>query len=413
MTIQPHALLTHDNTMPVINKFRSIGASKIKNNRQAVIALDHDVQNKSEANLKKYRLIEEFAKRQEVDFFRAGSGIGHQIMVEKGYAFPGTLVVASDSHSNHYGGCGALGTPVVRTDAVSIWTTQSTWWQVPPVAKVTLTGTLPLGVTGKDVIIALCGLFNQDEVLNHAIEFVGSEETMKSIPIDTRLTIANMTTEWGALSGLFPIDDNLQDWLRYKATESALYESSDLGDNTLIPPRFSHQRIDELFGHPPRADPGAQYAKSLYIDISTLTPYVSGPNSVKIVTPLDELAHQNIKVDKAYLVSCTNSRASDLAAAAKVFRDAAQIDGGAVPRVDPGVTLYVSAASSYEQLAAERAGDWQVLLEAGAIPLPPACNACIGMVKSLFEFIFLEITRRLTILGHWNTRGWRSWHIRV
>ena len=72
---------------------------------------------------------------------------------------------------------------------------------MPNIVKFTFTGVLPQGVTGKDVIIALCGLFNQDEVLNHAIEFSGSEQTLRSIPIDDRLTIANMTTEWGALTG--------------------------------------------------------------------------------------------------------------------------------------------------------------------------------------------------------------------
>lgn len=123
-------------------------------------------------------------------------------MVEEGYAWPGTLVVASDSHTNMYGGVACLGTPVVRTDAASIWATGRTWWQIPPIAKVNLLGTLPYGVTGKDVIVALCGLFNKDEVLNHAIEFSGSEETLRSLPIDDRLTIANMTTEWGALTGL-------------------------------------------------------------------------------------------------------------------------------------------------------------------------------------------------------------------
>lgn len=90
---------------------------------------------------------------------------------------------------------------MVRTDAASIWSTERTWWQIPPVAKITFTGLLPPGVTGKDVIVALCGLFNKDEVLNHAIEFAGSEQTMRSIPIDDRLTISNMTTEHGALSG--------------------------------------------------------------------------------------------------------------------------------------------------------------------------------------------------------------------
>lgn len=94
---------------------------------------------------------------------------------------------------------------------------------MPPVAKVTFTGTLPKGTTGKDVIVALCGLFKDDDVLNHAIEFTGSEETMRSLPVDDRLTIANMTTEWGALSGLFPIDSILQAWLRSKATEYALF----------------------------------------------------------------------------------------------------------------------------------------------------------------------------------------------
>lgn len=127
-------------------------------------------------------------------------------MVEEGYAFPGTMTVASDSHSNMYGGVGCLGTPVVRTDAAAIWATGRTWWKIPPIAKVQFTGTLPPGVTGKDVIIALSGLFNQDEVLNYAIEFTGSEETMQSLSVDTRLTIANMTTEWGALTGyrLYP-----------------------------------------------------------------------------------------------------------------------------------------------------------------------------------------------------------------
>ena len=77
---------------------------------------------------------------------------------------PGTMVVASDSHSNMYGGIGALGTPVVRTDAAAIWATGSTWWIVPPVARVTFSGRLQPGVSGKDVIVTLCGLFNKDEV---------------------------------------------------------------------------------------------------------------------------------------------------------------------------------------------------------------------------------------------------------
>jgi aconitase A len=103
-----------------------------------------------------------------------------------------------------------LGTPVVRTDAASIWATGRTWWQIPPIAKVTLTGVLPKGVTGKDVIVALCGLFNNDDVLNHAIEFTGSEQTMRSLPIDDRLAIANVSSLLKQMSRrlIYMPDDN-------------------------------------------------------------------------------------------------------------------------------------------------------------------------------------------------------------
>ena len=384
VTLSPHRCMTHDNSWPVALKFMSIGASKIHDKKQIVMTLDHDVQNKSESNLKKYRQIEEFAKRQGVDFYPAGRGIGHQIMVEEGYAWPGTLAVASDSHTNMYGGIGCLGTPVVRTDAASIWATGRTWWQIPPIARVTFTGELPKGVTGKDVIVALCGLFSKDEVLNHAIEFTGSERSLQSLPVDDRLTIANMTTEWGALTGLFPIDSVLERWLRYKATVAAMYQDNDL-TRSATHTRFDHNRLNGLFANPLQADKGAKYAKYLYLDLSSLAPYVSGPNSVKVATPLNELEDQNIKINKAYLVSCTNSRASDLAAAAKVFKDAAAENGGVIPRIADNVNFYIAAASLPEQRSAEASGDWQAMLDAGAKPLPAGCGPCIGLGTGLLE----------------------------
>lgn len=384
VTLSPHHCMTHDNSWPVATKFMSIGASKIHDPQQVVMTLDHDVQNKSEKNLKKYEQIEGFAKKQGVDFYPAGRGIGHQIMVEEGYAWPGTMAVASDSHSNMYGGVACLGTPVVRTDAASIWATGRTWWQIPPIAKVTFTGILPEGVTGKDVIVALCGLFNNDEVLNHAIEFTGSTFTMRSLPVDDRLAIANMTTEWGALSGLFPIDDVLKAWLRYKATEASMYKAPS-PTASLTSTRLNHERLDQLFAEPLSADKGASYAKELFLDLSTLSPYVSGPNSVKVATPLAELEQQDIKVNRAYLVSCTNSRRSDIAAAARVFKEAAQLNGGTTPKIADGVNFYIAAASLPEQQAAEEQGDWQALLEAGAQPLPSGCGPCIGLGTGLLE----------------------------
>lgn len=176
----------------------------------------------------------------------------------------------------------------------------------------------------------------------------------------------------GALSGLFPIDGVLEKWLRYKATETALHRSSELSD-ALDFKRFSHERVDDLFAHQLSADKGAKYAKYLHMNLSTLSPYVSGPNSVKVSTPVEELAARNIKIDKAYLVSCTNSRASDLAAAAKVFKDAVK-ETGRPAHIADGVEFYIAAASMPEQLAAEEAGDWQAMLDAGAKALPSGCG---------------------------------------
>lgn len=377
LSIKPAYVMTHDNTGAVIPKFKSIGATKLFNPRQVVHTLDHNVQDTSEKNLEKYRKIEEFSKSMGADFYPAGRGIGHQIMCEEGYAWPGTMVVASDSHSNMYGGLGCLGTPIVRTDAAAIWATGRTWWQVPPIAKVELKGSLRKGVTGKDVIIALCGYFNNDEVLNHAIEFVGNG--IRYLTIDERLAIANMTTEWGALAGVFPIDLATILWLKkrekfieHRGLEGVYSDADGNGQH----PRINHKRIEELEHNLLHADEDAFYAKELSIDLSTIEPFVSGPNTVKTYAAVSELKEKNIKINKAYLVSCVNSRVDDIAEAAAVVKG---------KKIADHVKFYIAAASSEVQKEAERYGYWQSLLEAGAIPLPPGCGPCIGLGTGLLE----------------------------
>jgi homoaconitate hydratase len=161
VTVRPKHVMTHDNTGAVLPKFRAIGAERVSDPTQPVFTLDHNVQDRSEANLAKYAAIEAFASSQGIVFHPAGAGIGHQLMIENGFVHPGALVVASDSHSNMYGAMAAVGTPVVRTDAAAIWATGVTWWQVPRTVRVVLEGELEPGVTGKDVIITLCGLYNR------------------------------------------------------------------------------------------------------------------------------------------------------------------------------------------------------------------------------------------------------------
>ncbi|MCF8432672.1 MAG: homoaconitase, partial [Melioribacteraceae bacterium] len=292
------------------------------------------------------------------------------IMCEEGYAWPGTMVVASDSHSNMYGGLGVLGTPIVRTDAASIWATGKTWWQIPPTVKVELKGKLNTGVKGKDVIIALCGFFNNDEVLNHAIEFCG--DGVDYLSVDQRLTIANMTTEWGALVGLFPIDFRTITWLENRISD--LERKDERGTN----PRLTHDKLatlkTQMFDLVPDKD--AFYSKELSIDLSSIEPHVSGPNSVKVMSPISALRDQKLKVNKAYLVSCVNSRFEDIKEAADILK---------YKKISKNVKFYIAAASSEVQKRAENEGDWQVLLDAGAIALPPGCGPCIGLGTGLLE----------------------------
>ncbi|AFN75450.1 homoaconitase [Melioribacter roseus P3M-2] len=379
ITIRPAYVMTHDNTGAVIPKFKSIGATKLANPRQVVITLDHDIQNKDEKNLNKYKRIEEFAKEMGADFYPAGRGIGHQIMVEEGYAFPGSMVVASDSHSNMYGGIGCLGTPIVRTDAASIWATGKTWWQVPQTVKVVLTGSLSEGVTGKDVIIALCGYFNNDEVLNCAVEFSG--DGINCLSVDQRLSIANMTTEWGAVAGLFPVDDITLEWIERRidyiekrGPEGVPSDADGNGKN----PRLNRERLNELKENLNnlKPDTDAFYAKELTIDLSSIEPVVSGPNSVKKYALVSELTKKKVKIDKAYLVSCVNSRLEDIEQAAKIVKG---------KKIAPHVKFYIAAASSEVQKESEARGYWQDLIEAGAIPLPPGCGPCIGLGAGLLE----------------------------
>ncbi|ODN76173.1 homoaconitase, mitochondrial [Cryptococcus amylolentus CBS 6039] len=376
--IKPEHVMTHDNTGPVISKFLSLKCSKLDNPRQPVYTLDHDVQNKSDVNQNKYKKIEAFAKEHGVDFYPAGRGIGHQIVVEEGYAWPGKMVVASDSHSNHYGGVGCLGTAIVRTDAAGIWATGKFWWQIPRIVQVSLDGKLSPGVTGKDVIVALAGLFNKDEVLNAAIEFTGSG--VEHLSIDERLTIANMTTEWGAVSGVFPVDGKLEEWYKSNIRKAELRKFIQPTVPSALEseghPRLNSARLADAIANRAVADEGAQYAARLSLDLSTLVPHVSGPNSVKVATALPKLLDPPIPIHKAYLVSCTNSRASDLAAAAAVLRG---------KKVAPGVEFYIAAASSRVQEDAEEAGDWQVLVDAGAKTLPAGCGPCIGLGVGLLE----------------------------
>jgi homoaconitate hydratase len=285
-------------------------------------------------------------------------------MFENLYVVPGSFVVASDSHSNMYGAIGALGTPVVRTDAAAVWAGGEFWWQIPRTVQVVLEGSLPAGATGKDVIITLCGRYNRGEVLNAAVEFAGPGA--ESLTFEERMSISNMTTEWGALVGWFPVDETTLDYVRHRM---GILRARGIE-------RVTDDQVRAWGEDPPRPDPDASYAARIRLDLSSVTPHVSGPDTVQVMTSVAELERRKIEIQKAYLISCVNARTPDLEAAARVLRG---------KRVAPGVSLYIAAASKEVQDDAEGTGAWRTMLDAGAVPLPPGCGPCIGLGAGLLE----------------------------
>ena len=369
--------MTHDNTGAVIPKFKQIGATS---DRRSGAAGLRDRSRHPE------RHAEEPGQVRQDRSVRAGAR--HRFLSGRHRHLSSGDGRAGLRRPRRHGGGqrfaleslrrgGGLGTPVVRTDAASIWATGVTWWQVPPVAKVVLKGTLSPGVIGKDVIIALCGLFNKDEVLNHAVEFVG--DGVANLSMSARMTIANMTTEWGALAGVFPFDEVTVNYLRSRVAEF----TNPKRPGTRGPKSrsgYTDADIDAWWKNRSElsADADAQYAIELELDLATVVPHVSGPNEVKTMVSLPEMERKQVAIQKAYLMSCVNARFEDLHDAAEVVR----AKGG---HVADGVEFYLAAASAEVQARSESTGDWQTLIDAGAIPLPPGCGTCIGLGRGLVQ----------------------------
>jgi len=214
-------------------------------------------------------------------------------------------------------------------------------------------------------------------VLNHAVEFVG--DGLTNLAMSARMTIANMTTEWGALAGVFPFDEVTVNYLRSRVPEFT---------NPKRPGKrgpksrsgYTNTNIDEWWNNRTEfgADADANYAIELELDLATVVPHVSGPNEVKTMVSLPEMERKRVPIQKAYLLSCVNARFEDLHDAAEVIRTR----GG---HVADGVEFYLAPASAEVQARSQSNGDWQTLVEAGAIPLPPGCGACIGLGRGLVE----------------------------
>ena len=331
--------MSHDNAALVSKVFNEIGVKKVWNRDKIVIILDHRVPANNIKAAEAHKKIREFIRDQGIRYFYdAGEGICHQVMIEKGHARPGMLVVGTDSHTTTYGAIGAFSTGIGATEMAAVWATGKLWLKVPETIKINITGDPPNLITSKDIILYIVGEIRSDGANYKAMEFYG--ETIDKMSIESRLTISNQSMEAGAKAAIIPPDEKTIEYVKSRTKEPF-----------------------EII----RSDDDANYEKTLSFDVSNLEPMVACPHTVDNVKPVREVA--GLSIDQAVLGSCTNGRLEDLELAAKI------IDG---KNIHKDVRLIVVPASREIYLKAIEKGVIQKLVKAGAIIINPGCGPCLG-----------------------------------
>lgn len=312
-----------------------------------------------------FNFLQTVSSRYGIGFWKPGSGIIHQVILEN-YAFPGGLIIGTDSHTPNAGGLGMLAVGVGGSDASDVMAGLP--WEVknPKIVGVKLTGKLTGWTSPKDVILKLCGLMTVKGGTNKIIEYFGPG--CESISCTGKATITNMGAELGATCSVFPYDGRMREYL--VATRRA-----DLA-------KLADQNKDLLSADPEIADnPHKYYDEVIEIDLSTLEPQIVGPHSPDAARPISEMkkaAQENnwpTQLSAALIGSCTNSSYEDIGRAASVARQALSV-GVKMPQ-----HFLVSPGSALIKATIERDGLMKVFNEVGATVLANACGPCIGQWK--------------------------------
>lgn len=331
-------VMVNDVTGPIaFRQYESLGTDTMYKDRMVLIP-DHYVPAKDVVSAEQAKEMRDFAaKHQLPHYYEIGrSGVCHQLMVEEGFAAPGRLIVGADSHTCTYGALNALSTGIGSTEAAAVFATGKLWFKVPETIKVVVKGRFNRNVGGKDLILKIITDIGVDGANYKAFEFHGD---VSSISVPDRLAISNMAIEAGGKAGIFPCDDLTREYIKDSV-------------------RGEYEAVD--------ADDDAVYCRALEYDLSELEPFVSYPSLPSNGRPVREA---DVRIDQAYLGSCTNGRIEDMRIGAEIVRGR---------HVAPGVRMIVVPASQkvMKQMADE--GLIDVFLEAGAFVSGPTCGACLG-----------------------------------
>lgn len=341
VTVKPDHLLTHDNTAPIIQKINpELEKYGIYGNSLPIIVLDHVIPAATEKIANNHKKIREFVEKFKIKhFFDIGYGVCHQIVVEKGLALPGKIILGSDSHTCSYGAIGAFSSGIDRTEAASLLLTGETWLKVPKSIKITLEGKLQQSVTAKDLILYIIGDISASGANYCSVEFHGNIEQFS---VEERFTITNMGVEMGAKNAFFPVDNVTTKFLKSIDILQSQYSAI-------------HPDLDAL------------YSKELNYNLSNITPVVALPHSVDNVKKIGEI--EGLDIQQCLIGTCTNGRLSDLKIAAQILNG---------KKVHPNVRLLILPSSRQVYLDALKEGIMEQLIKSGGILLPPGCGPCLG-----------------------------------
>ncbi len=329
----------NDLYLQTIKSFFEMGAEKVYDPSKVIMFLDHYAPASTIQQAQNQKEFREFCWDQGIELLMdIDQGVCHQVLADKGLAYPGEIVVITDSHTTTHGAFGAFGTGVGATDCAIILATGKLWFRVPEIVKINFDGVPSKGVYAKDMILHAIGELGADFAVYKAVEFSGS--ALKHLSISERMAMCNMSTEMGAKTSYIQPDEITMEFLEKKVTKD-----------------YEIYYTDDDF----------KYEEEVTFDISNLKPQVSAPFSVDNVFDVDKFIGQEI--DQAYLGSCTGGRADDIAIAAAILKD---------KKVAPRTRFVIVPASKGVFLEAMNNGDVQTLVTAGATFVTPGCAACLG-----------------------------------
>jgi len=325
--------------LPAFEQFEKLprGTKPIK--EKIVLIPDHYVPNKDVASAEQAKRMREFAKKYEIEnYFEVGrGGVCHQLMIEKGFVAPGRLIVGADSHTCSYGALGAFSTGIGSTEAAAVMAIGRLWLKVPESIKITVNGKLDNYVYGKDIILHVIGDIGVEGALYQAMEYYGN--TIENLTLSDRISISNMAIEAGGKAGIIPPDDKVFKYLQ--------------------------ERVRGNY-NPVYSDKDAYYIEELKYDAADIPPTVAKPFLPSNTAPASEV---DVKIDQAYLGSCTNGRIEDLRIAAEILKGR---------KINPEVRMLVVPATKEVFNQALKEGLIDIFEKADCFVCGPTCGACLG-----------------------------------